>query len=98
MGCGASAQWLAWALSALAAGLVVWALVQAKRRGIEGQRSLAGALVLVAAHPGIWMEPGLYDCGRGLLVRSALFTGMVGLIAAWTLLRPPGPPAEEPEQ
>ncbi len=87
MGCATVAVWGARGLALLGGLLVIGALAWSRRRG-SGGRALAAALLLVLAHPGIWMAPGALDCGAGLVKAAGAFTALIGVVAAWTALRP----------
>lgn len=91
--CGLPVVWLGWATVVLSLGMAGWGLVRSRQRG---SRSMAAAMVLVAAHPGIWLEPSPVDCGVNMLGKAVVFTILVGLGAAWGATRPPDPPVADP--
>ncbi len=84
-----------WVGFAVVAALAVCALWAGRRRGL-GLRSAFGPLLLLGAHPALWLS-GSERCGERALVGAGLMGALAvgALISA--LLRPPADRAGAPE-
>lgn len=69
------------AVMALIGGLQVW-------RTKSAPRVLAPLIIVVLAHPGLWMGAQDGDCGQTLKVSSIVFTIQALALLAWVLARP----------
>lgn len=74
-------MFVAAAVMALIGGLQVW------RTGVSS-RLLAPLVIIVLAHPGLWMGATGGDCGHTLKVASIVFTIQALALLAWVVARP----------
>lgn len=72
-----AALWAGFAAVAVLAGIALWT---GRRRGL-GRRSAAGPLLLLAAHPALWLS-GEERCGS----RALLGASLMGLLAVGALI------------
>lgn len=75
------AMFAAAAVMGLLGGLQVW-------RTKTGPRILAPLVIVVIAHPGLWMSANIGDCGRTLKTASIVFTIQALALLAWVVARP----------
>ena len=75
------AMFAAAAVMALIGALQVW-----RTKGTP--RVLAPLIIVVIAHPGLWMGARGGDCGHTLKVASIVFTIQALALLAWVLARP----------
>jgi hypothetical protein len=75
------AMFVASAVMGLVGGLQVW-------RAKTTPRVLAPLVIVVLAHPGLWMSANIADCGQGLKTASIVFTIQALALLAWVVARP----------
>ena len=75
------AMFVAAAAMALIGGVQVW-------RTKTTPRVLAPLVIVVLAHPGLWMDASGGDCGHTLKVASIVFTIQALALLAWAIARP----------
>jgi hypothetical protein len=75
------AMFAAAAVMALIGVLQVW-----RTKGTP--RVLAPLVIVVIAHPGLWMSAEVSDCGQTLKLASIVFTIQALALLAWVLARP----------
>ncbi len=75
------------AMFAAAAVMGVLGILRVWRSGTS-PRVLAPLIIVVIAHPGLWMDASVGDCGRTLKIASIVFTIQALALLAWVLARP----------
>ena len=75
------------AMFGVAAVMALIGVLQVKRTK-GSPRVLAPLIMVVIAHPGIWMSADGGDCGHSLKIASIVFTIQALALLAWVLARP----------